>query len=253
MTNVIFLHGINSQTTGYSNQLFDNIKNAYYRVLLKSGMSVDEAQQNVASLVQKEIIWADVTTDLTNRYIELEYELFGKKKGFWNFLCKNVDPLVLQILYYVRDKGDKQTGVMSILKRVDEKFKEIAETSSDMVIVAHSLGSVVAFDYLFGFRKYSADSSWNIKALITLGSPIPLFISAMGHADSDASLPLNLKTWFNVFDKEDGVARRCKPFFKNVPVEDVGVSTGFLPINAHSKYWKNRQTARIIAQIIAKS
>ena len=238
MFNLVFIHGINSQTTGYSNQLFDNIKNAYSTEIRKNGLPEKEVQDKVASLVQKEVIWADVTTDLTNRYIELEYELYAKKKGFWNFVFKGIDPLVLQILYYVKDKGDKQSGTMSILQRVDDKFKEITETSKEMIVIAHSLGSVIAFDYLFSFRKFGLDASWNVPAFITLGSPIPLFVSAMGYADSNATLPSNVKSWFNIFDNEDGVARRCKPFFKNIDVQDLNVSTGFWPIDAHAKYWQ---------------
>ena len=31
MVNLVFIHGINSQTTGYSNQLLDNIKREKHR------------------------------------------------------------------------------------------------------------------------------------------------------------------------------------------------------------------------------
>ncbi len=252
MTNLIFIHGVNYQTTGYSNWLFRQIKVYYNTLLNQKGLRAKEIEGRLAQLVQKEFLWADVTTNLTNRYIDLEYELFGGKRGLWNWATKKVDPLALQIMYYVKDKGDKQSGAMSILKKIDDSFHSAAQASKDMVIVAHSLGSVIAFDYIFRFRKFYLDPACNVLSFITLGSPIPIFTSAMGHVDSGLKLPTNVKGWYNIFDNEDGIARRCKPFFRNIPLQDIEVKTGILPISAHIKYWRNKQTASAIAKILDK-
>ncbi|MBU1087155.1 MAG: hypothetical protein KKD05_06505 [Candidatus Omnitrophica bacterium] len=251
MINIIFIHGINYQTTGYSNWLFQNILCEYGKSLKKKGIAQEEIEQKKAQFIQKEIIWADVTTDLTNRYLNLEYELFGKKKGFWNWASKKIDPLALQIMYYIKDKGDKASGEMGILWKVDQAFHSSTQEANDTIIIAHSLGSVIAFDYLFGFRKYFLDPKINVLSFITLGSPIPIFISAMGHVESDLELPANIKSWYNLYDNEDGIARRCKPFFPKIDVQEVSVRTGFFPISAHVKYWQNKQTASKIAKIIS--
>ena len=250
MINVIFIHGINYQTTGYSNWLFRNILCEYGKILKKKGIAQEEIEQKKAQFIQKEIIWADVTTDLTNRYLNLEYELFGKKKGLWNWASKKVDPLALQIMYYIKDKGDKASGDMGILWKVDQAFHSSTQEANDIIVIAHSLGSVIAFDYLFGFRKYFLDPKINVLSFITLGSPIPIFISAMGHVESELTLPANVKSWHNLYDNEDGIARRCKPFFSKIDVKDTSVSTGFFPISAHVKYWQNKQTASKIAKIM---
>ncbi len=252
MINLIFIHGVNSQTTGYSNWLFKQIK-CYYRAILR-GRDLKEKviEERLAQLVQKEFLWADVTTNLTNRYIDLEYELYGGKQGLWNWAARKIDPLALQIMYYIKDKGDKQSGIMSILSRIDESFRSACKDSKDMVIIAHSLGSVIAFDYIFGFRKYCLDSSCNVLAFITMGSPIPIFTSAMGHADSELNLPASVRGWYNILDDDDGVARRCKPFFQNIPLQDIKVRTGIFPLSAHIKYWRNRQTASVITGILDK-
>ena len=75
MTNLIFIHGVNSQTTGYSNRLFKNIVKAYRRRLNAEGKSKKIIKEMTSQLIQKEIIWANVTTDLINRYLFLEYGL----------------------------------------------------------------------------------------------------------------------------------------------------------------------------------
>ena len=251
MINIIFIHGINYQTTGYSNWLFQNILSLYGEILNRKGIAKNEIEQKKAQFLQKEILWADVTTDLTNRYLNLEYELYGKKKGLWNWASKKIDPLALQIMYYIKDKGDKASGEMGILEKIDKSFKAITQETKETIIVAHSLGSVIAFDYLFGFRKYSLSQDTKVLSFITLGSPIPLFISAMGHVESDLTLPKNVKSWYNLYDNEDGIARRCKPFFSKIDVQDTSVQTGFFPISAHVKYWQNKQTAFKIAKILS--
>ncbi len=204
-------------------------------------------------LVQKEILWANVTTDLTNRYLYLEYQL-KRRPGKWNFLLKQIDPLVIQIMHYVRDKGHSRDAPMDILKSVDRSFKSASLDKPDKtVIIAHSLGSVIAFDYIFGFRKrYQLNRKINVEALITLGSPIPMFTTAMGFVDSKIKLPRNVKRWINILDPDDGMARFCRSFFKNIPVKDVKVETHWGPIRAHIGYWNKLNVAETIAKILLK-
>ena len=72
----------------------------------------------------------------------------------------------------------------------------------------------------------------------------------MDHVESDLTLPSNVKAWYNLYDNEDGIAKRCKPFFSKIEVKDTSVRTGFFPISAHVKYWQNKQTAAKIANIL---
>lgn len=248
MTNLIFIHGVNLQKTGYSNIFYRNILKFYKQGLIKNKVSKKDAENKTQNLVQKEILWADVTTDLTNRYLTLQFGL-NKRPGKWNPISKAVDPLIIQILFYVKDKGDKKTGIMSILKEIDEDFKKACSNKPDnIVIIAHSLGSVIAYDYIFRFREeYRLRRGINVEALITLGSPIPIFTSAMNHVDNEIALPSNVKRWINILDPDDGVARYCKRYFKNIKVEDIEVNTGWFPLSSHSNYWKDKEVASLIA------
>ena len=94
--NIVFIHGVNDQKTGYSNWLFDNSKIFYKQYLLKNGLSLQQTQEKAAKLIQNEILWADCTTDLVNRYIDLQYDLYEKRKGLWNFMTRKIDPLAVQ-------------------------------------------------------------------------------------------------------------------------------------------------------------
>ncbi|MBU4304086.1 MAG: hypothetical protein KJ893_00445 [Candidatus Omnitrophica bacterium] len=58
MINLVFIHGINYQTTGYSNWLFQNILCQYGKILRQKGIAANEIEQKKAQFVQKEILWA---------------------------------------------------------------------------------------------------------------------------------------------------------------------------------------------------
>lgn len=236
--NLIFIHGIGEQKEKYSLKLFNNIASFYGKK---------------TEIRHCEILWDDVLEDLIKRYKEYEYG--PKKTSIWGKLVtRKMDPLALQVMYYLKDKGDKNTGEMNILKRIHEEFEKIHKYGNkDDIIVAHSLGSVIAFDYVFGFRKqYKYSEQANLRALVTLGSPIPMFTAAMGYVESDLELPQNVKKWVNILDKDDGVARFCKPFFKNINIKERRVATSVWPIKAHTNYWKKKSVARIIAKEINK-
>jgi hypothetical protein len=254
---VIFIHGINDTTTNYSQKFYLKILDQCRKKLQFKGLDSAKTDEILQKVIHHEVFWADLTTDLTNRYLQLEYE--NKPDLFWRFLTRPIDPLGLQIMLYIKDKGDKETGKMSILKAVDEDMQRIFSSddvgkdvkppqAQNVIIVAHSLGAVVAFDYVMGFRKEcQINPDVTVRSFITMGSPLPIFTSAMGHPDSDMTLPEHVKKWVNILSLHDGVARHTKPFFKKIPIEEHAVSTGFFPIQAHLGYFKDNKTAGVIA------
>ncbi|MCK5241759.1 hypothetical protein KAR34_04835 [bacterium] len=251
MINLIFIHGVNSQSLGYSNPLYKNIVKYYKQGLLIKGASKRMALTAAQQLVQKEIMWTQKTNDLTNRFLTLQYGL-KHRKGKWNSLYKLVDPIAIQILHYVKDKGHKN-GPMTILKSVHRLFQQANKSRPEKtIVIAHSLGSVISFDYIFGFRKYKFDRQKTIDAFFTLGSPIPLFTSAMGYVENPAKHPKHLKRWINILDPDDAIARHCSRHFKHMSVKDVELNTGWDPIGTHINYWKTPRVAEYIANCLLK-
>lgn len=257
---VIFIHGVNNQTTNYSSNLYQKILSACRTKLRSKGLSEDNIHQLLNKSVQHEVMWTDVTTDLTNRYLQLQYE--GSRNFFWDAFKKPIDPLAIQIMQYIKDKGDIKTGRMNILRKMHTDMEDIfswedlgenpgPKEGNKAIVVAHSLGSVIAFDYIMGFRKEynlkNLKKDITLKSFITMGSPLPLFITAMGHPDSDLSLPPYIKKWVNIISSRDGIARYMQPYFRNILIDEQRVSTGFLPISAHTGYWDDVGTAKIIA------
>jgi len=253
---LIFIHGVSAQNSNYSAGLFELILRIARQRLLAQGHTAAAITQMLDATVSHEVLWVNFTTDLTNRYLQLAYPTTPL---FWGKLTKPLDPLMIQIMEYIKDKGDKGSGVENILAGVDDQFRRIfsykdigadpaPHEGHNAIIVAHSLGSVIAFDYLMGFRKdHALPHTVKLPSFITMGSPIPLFITAMGHPDSDLTLPPNVGRWVNIHSPRDGIGRPLQPFFRNIPIADHLVRTKFTPIAAHSAYWRNAATAHIIA------
>ncbi len=259
---LIFIHGINNQTTDYSQGLYLKILSACRTQLTARRLHSDAIGEALNAIVHHEVLWANLTTDLTNRYLQLAYP---KTPLFWGHFTKPVDPLGVQIMQYIKDKGDHQTGAMNILRSVDADISRILaledigenpapDQGQNIIIVAHSLGSVIGFDYVMGFRQQCRlHPSVTVKSFITMGSPIPLFTSAMGHPDSELTLPSNVQKWVNIASPRDAIARPLQPFFHNIRIEEHAVSTRFLPLAAHNAYWKDNHTAQIIAAEVLKA
>lgn len=109
-----------------------------------------------------------------------------------------------QVHRYLTEQPVRQAAQQSLLDRVGDDTR---------VIVAHSLGTVVAYETL------CANSGLPVHTLVTLGSPLgmpallPHLIPA-GRAGR-AEWPGGLEQWFNIADAADVVAlrKRLRPLF----------------------------------------
>lgn len=97
---------------------------------------------------------------------------------------------VYQYLHNVRVRDTIEAGVRQALDGTDEA-----------VVVAHSLGTVVAYNLL---RREAADRGWTVPLLVTLGSP--LAVSAISRTLRPLSWPEPAGAWLNAFDPQDVVA-----------------------------------------------
>lgn len=72
---------------------------------------------------------------------------------------------------------------------------------SEMVVVAHSLGTIVAYNLL---RREGREQGWQVPLLVTLGAP--LAVSAIKRSLMPIGFPEVVTTWFNARDPRDLVA-----------------------------------------------
>jgi hypothetical protein len=83
---------------------------------------------------------------------------------------------------------------------IDASFRA-AMSKEPTVVVAHSLGSIVAYNVL---RREAASQGWQVPTLITVGCPLGV-VSVM-QALRPITRPDGVGDWFNAFDTRDVVA-----------------------------------------------
>jgi len=104
------------------------------------------------------------------------------------------EKVLIFALKQVREYLHNQELKQKILQRVTDKVSEDTQ-----VIIAHSLGSVVAYEAL------CANPQWNVHTLVTLGSPLGIqnliFHALTPKPENELGVCPNVKQWFNIADK----------------------------------------------------
>jgi hypothetical protein len=97
------------------------------------------------------------------------------------------------VYHYLRNPGVRDT--------IERGVRAAMEPGVPTVVVAHSLGTVVAYNLL---RREGAAQNWKVPLLVTLGSP--LAVTAIKAALSPIDHPSCVGHWFNAMDERDVVA-----------------------------------------------
>ena len=126
-------------------------------------------------------------------------------------------------------------------------------------MIAHSLGSVIAFNCICDFQaigdKYLADTPLErgetLRYLYTMGSPLALY--ALRYEDTLFGHPPKVAVWKNFIDKADIIAyplHDLNEFYKVSGVEDIQLEVGSVLTSwnpmSHIEYWTD---PKIIAMI----
>lgn len=162
-----------------------------------------------------------------------------------------VDAALLSKLVKVEDRRPRRAEIhrrlASLLKRhaTHGRFDEL-------VFVAHSQGSVVAFDYLLnpGLDFQSIGSA--TPSMLTLGSPIGsiyqrYFAEYAPEREALKGLPARIRRWVNLYRADDYIGG---------PVRDIAglsVENRVMPVGGHMNYWSDEATARTLDELIRGS
>src|SRR5258705_4709850 len=97
------------------------------------------------------------------------------------------------VYQYLRNPGIRDT--------IEEGVRAALLPGVPTVVVAHSLGTVVAYNLL---RREGAAQGWVVPLLVTVGSP--LAVTAIKRALRPIQHPACVTHWFNAMDSHDVVA-----------------------------------------------
>jgi hypothetical protein len=186
---------------------------------------------------------------------------FAFGRTFFTFFLGDV------VAYVDEGPNDIRTTVWKIMKQG-------LANGGPYSIVAHSLGSVIAFDFIYHLfeegRLFDPVSDPDasvpelqarLRGLYTMGSPVGLFMLRNGtlwrgpQPFRAIKNPLpDGRVWQNFWDEEDLVAYPLGRLFATNPANDgkplldVPVGTGPDPVSAHIRYWYSRDVADHIAR-----
>ncbi|KQX53262.1 MULTISPECIES: hypothetical protein [unclassified Streptomyces] len=121
---------------------------------------------------------------------------------------------------------------------------ETAIQEDTRVVLAHSLGSVAAYEVLWKLKDVRIDT------LVTMGSPLGLKSirrRLARSADAEPGRPPSVRRWVNVAAEQDVVALRKKlKTLYNDEVEDFVVANPLLHMHDCTRYLANLRTARAV-------
>jgi hypothetical protein len=165
------------------------------------------------------------------------------------------------VVSYSSSEGERKLRNF-VYRQLDTIIRNEAASFS---ILAHSLGSIIAYDYLYDLfgkppakrRKVRQDGKQQLQHFFTTGSPIALFLLRKSHLMLDMSglssnpvgVPRNGGSWVNFWDRQDVMAYPLERFFPKV-VKDRQVDTGSFILNSHLGYWHNRDVAEAVADAV---
>ena len=155
-----------------------------------------------------------------------------------------IDAAIDLPLYVQEPKGGEIRGA------VREAIERAMESADKVVLVGHSLGSVIAFDV--AADEVSKDGGKRLAALVTMGSPLN-WVSELRKVElkGEKHLPcIGALPWVNFWDPADPVPEHKELDDTVFPgVRNVKVESG-LDILAHCAYWNDKQVAHRISRML---
>lgn len=266
---VVVVHGINGKSGETQNGFSKELKDRVFPTISEQKNFWHEAVwEVVCDDLDKEV--KKIVTELVGSYNFEDYfkKKMAGKRGYKKILpaigmciCAilltkgAITELVATILDYALDLplylGGTYGGEMRSI--VEEKIKSMAKkTGCQVVVVGHSLGSVIAYDAVANL--FAADKNSPVACLVTMGSPLGWVARLRAKrtcANNLPAVPDDLK-WLNFYNKVDpvplknGLSAEAFPFVKNIET----VYEGKDPIDAHSAYWTDTQVAKAIRDMI---
>lgn len=172
------------------------------------------------------------------------------------------------VLIYLTEKGGnaiRQRMIDTILAVRDEAMAGNPTRDTHYVtIIAHSLGSVVAYDTcaLLATKLRKEVKGLGLSHFFTMGSPLALFTllqyggQTTHYAERGVLLdrPDGSGSWLNFYDQQDPIAFPLTHVYPPIPgkpgrtykIQDLRVQTG--TFHAHTNYFKNERIAKHIAK-----
>lgn len=261
---VLFVHGIGSVADDFAHD------------------AIQELREKISGrgLNREDIAWQSVYWEptLSEREVQLWVDLSADHDLNWAKLRKFFINAFGNITAY--QSGQDRPGSIYerihgiVLDSVRELRTKLGNADKPLVIMAHSLGSVIMSNYIWDRQKGREEARFGgnafermetVAGMVTLGSNIPLFTLACTPVTSiefpPPGLPESFRKkakWLNLYDADDVLGWPLKPLsgsYNDAVTEDVEVSVGNIltswnPAN-HAAYWTDDSVVKPVAYLLA--
>ena len=273
---IAFLHGIGRTEPGYSEPMRRALTRAFAWRVRRS------EREASAELHFEEGNWSPVLerpeTELWNRVRAPGPLRFGRLRDFMVHFAADA-------IAYQPTPGDR-SAYDAIHEVVAASFARLAERAgprAPLCIVAHSLGTVIASNYLYDLMKRRGsflgdrvrekingtplERGETLALLVTMGSPIALWSLRYPRFGEPVRMPCLTRhhpnvagRWINLYDPDDVIGypiRSLNAKYRKAVSEDRSVDVGSLltrwtPLS-HMGYWGDRGVAESIADALAET
>jgi hypothetical protein len=259
---VVWVHGIGPTQPGYSKD-WDQTYNLYLKFPLSEfievywanayglTMSVDNPGTNMITIPptsQEQLVEAQVRKALTTVLLARitaqvqtpallgEWSQFTNKAATGQALLPpwmlNPDAYIGQFVKYLVNRGVRN----AVKEKAKEQLRLLTNTGYNCSIIAHSWGTVVAYESLLDLETEMP--AFQLAHLFTLGSPLWLVHYLLD--DSSGRKPRNVANWVNIHAQGDMVGAGLTPGFQDDA--DYGVAS-FGNGDPHGSYFVNGNMA----------
>jgi len=137
---------------------------------------------------------------------------------------------------------------------IKAKVAPLAAGGRPVTFIAHSLGTVIASDFIWDCQEHGLIKPFALGNFFTMGSPLALF--ALQYGAELFNKPIRVEApacWVNILDSDDPIAYPLKPLNKeyaSAVLADQEVNVGPLGL-AHIRYWNAPSVHALIAHKLA--
>lgn len=235
---VLYVHGINVDQADYADDLHLQVVRNVQRLAGDPGPRI----------ITRSVCWWDVFTPSASRLKTATH-----KKAFgWLGLRDVMLTTAAQAVGYEDEPG---TGSYeAVHRRIDEAIRamEWEAPGAPLLIVAHSLGTVVTSNYIWD----NPTKLQHLKGLVTMGSPLALY--AGRYKNFGTAIDLKGEPWVNLLYPSDVIGwplRDLNESYRQQVTEDIILNPGWLtgktPVS-HTHYWGSGEVAAIVGDMVFK-
>lgn len=251
---VLYIHGVGNDKAGFSEDLHDSVLETI-ALDFNWGHPVD------ADFVCREVCWFDVFQDQRSK-LEGSLEAPGLT---WTSARRFVLSTVAEAVAYENEVGNgAYEVVMSRVEKAIHELQKLAGKQAPLVIVAHSLGSVIASNYIWDRQRRNRDPLDNspfehletLKLLVTMGSPLALYAGRWKDYGTPISMGSRKAVWSNLMAPADLLAwplGSLNSKYSREVTEDATVKLGWFlgrTPASHVRYWKSSKVADKVSDLV---